>query len=64
MVLIYPKREIGSYMLLKNQFVFFDFDELLILFLLDYMAAMGLFVFIGYYLAEGMKKRFIFCPSA
>lgn len=58
------KREIGSYMLLKNQFVFFDFDEPLILFLLDYMATMGLFVFIGHYLAEGMKKRFIFCPSA
>ena len=50
------KREIGSYMLLKNQFVFFDFDEPLMLFLLDYVAVMGLFVFIGHYLAEGMKK--------
>ena len=50
------KREIGSYMLLKNQFVFFDFDEPLMLFLLDYMAVMGLFVSIGHYLAEGMKK--------
>ena len=50
------KQEIGSYMLLKNQFVFFDFDEPLMLFLLDYVAVMGLFVFIGHYLAEGMKK--------
>ena len=50
------KREIGSYMLLKNQFVFFDFDEPLMLFLLDYVAVMGLFVFIGHYLAEGMKR--------
>lgn len=50
------KREIGSYMLLKNQFVFFDFGEPLMLFLLDYVAVMGLFVFIGHYLAEGMKR--------
>lgn len=31
------KRENGSYMPLKNQFVFFDFDEPIILFLLNYM---------------------------
>ena len=49
------KREIGGYMFLKNQFVFFDFDEPLILFLLDYTAVMGLFVFIGYYIGQGMK---------
>lgn len=51
------KREIGSYMLLKNQFVFFDFDEPLIFFLLDYIAVMGLFVFIGHYLSESIKRR-------
>ena len=50
------KREIGSYMLLKNQFVFFDYNEPLFFFLLDYIAAMGLFVFIGYYLFEGLKR--------
>ena len=50
------KREIGSYMLLKNQFVFFDFGEPLIWFLLDYIAVMGLFVFVGHYLAEAVKK--------
>ncbi|MCM1237624.1 MAG: DUF4405 domain-containing protein [Ruminococcus flavefaciens] len=44
-------RDIGSYMLLKNQFVFFDFEEPFIFFLLDYMAVMGLFVFIGHYSA-------------
>ena len=50
------KREIGSYMFLKTQFVFFDFSEPLVLFLLDYIAVMGLFVFLGHYLAEAAKK--------
>ena len=49
------KREIGSYMFLKNQFVFFDFGEPLILFIFDYVAVMGLFVFIGYYMSRGLK---------
>ena len=49
------KREIGSYMFLKNQFVFFDYGEPLILFLLDYIAVMGLFVFIGHYIGQGLK---------
>ena len=51
-VYAFIKREIGSYMILKNQFVFFDFGEPLILFLLDYIAVMGLFVFVGHYLAK------------
>lgn len=54
-VFAFVKREIGSYMLLKIQFVFFDFEEPLIFFLLDYLAIMGLFVFIGHYLAEVLK---------
>lgn len=45
------KRDIGSYMILREQFVSFDFDEPLIFFILDYMAAMGLFVCAGHYLS-------------
>ena len=55
-VFSFVKREIGSYMLLSVQFVFFDFEEPLIFFLLDYVAVMGLFVFIGHYLAEILKR--------
>ena len=55
-VYAFLKREIDSYMLLKIQFVFFNFDEPLILFILDYIAVMGLFVFIGHYLTEGLKR--------
>lgn len=54
-VYAFVKRDIGSYMFLKNQFVFFDFEEPLILFLLDYISVMGLFVFIGHYLSAGLR---------
>ena len=55
-VYVFIRREIGSYMLLKNQFVFFDFGEPLILFLLDYVAVMGLYVFVGHYLVVAVRK--------
>ena len=42
-------REIGTYMTLRTAFVFFDFEEPLALFFLDYLAVMGLFAAIGYY---------------
>ena len=48
------KRDIGSYMLMQVHFVFFDYSEPVILFILDYVAAMGLFVFIGHYLSKGL----------
>jgi hypothetical protein len=51
-VYAFMHREIGSYMLLKNRFVFFDFDEPLILFFADYLAVMGLFVCVGYYTSK------------
>lgn len=50
------RREIGSYMLLTRQFVFFDFEEPLVFFILDYVAVMGLFVFLGHYMAELMRR--------
>ena len=56
-VYAFIKREIGSYMLLQIQFVFFDFEEPVVFFLLDYAAAMGLFVFAGHYLSECLKKN-------
>ena len=52
----FVKRQIGSYMLLKNRFVFFNFDEPLVLFFIDYVAIMGLFVMIGHYFSEGLKR--------
>ena len=51
------RREIGMYMLLKISFVFFDFEEALILFFLDYLAVMGLWTVIGYYAMKALQKR-------
>ena len=51
------RREIGSYMFLRVHFVFFDFEEPLLFFLIDYIAAMGLFVFIGHYLSEILRAK-------
>lgn len=47
-------RSISTYLFLQSQFVFFDFEEPLIFFFLDYLAAMGLFVWIGHQLAKAM----------
>lgn len=55
-IFAFVKRDIGSYMFLKNQFVFFDFEEPLTLFLLDYVSIMGLFVFISHYFAAGLRR--------
>ena len=53
-VYAFVQRDVSRYITLQDQFVFFDFSEPLILFLLDYMAIMGLFVFIGHHLAKVM----------
>lgn len=49
-------REIGAYMTLKTAFVFFDFEEPLALFFLDYLAVMGLFAVIGYYAIKLLQR--------
>ena len=54
------KRDIWNYMILRNHFAFFDFSEPVIFFLLDYLAVLGLFVFVGHYMSRGLislKKR-------
>ena len=40
---------------LQTEFAFFDFKEPLVLFFLDNLAIMGLFVWIGYYLGKAMR---------
>lgn len=55
-VYAFVKRDIGSYLLLRTHFVFFDFEEPLALLLLDYAAVMGLFVWIGHYGTKAVKR--------
>lgn len=51
------KRNFAGYMFLQIHFVFFDLDEPLILYLLDYIAVMGAFVCAGHYLAGILKYK-------
>ncbi len=50
-------RQILDYMMLKIQFVFFDFNETLFLFLLDYLAIIILFAVVGYYLSKLFARK-------
>ena len=52
----FAKQDILNYLLLRNHFVFFDFDAPRIVFYLNYIAIMGLFIFIGHYLARWLRR--------
>ena len=54
-VYAFIRRQIGHYMFLQNQYVFFDFEEPLIFFLADYIAVITLFVWVSYYFSKGLK---------
>jgi hypothetical protein len=43
-------------MFLQSQFVFFDFEELLVFFFIDYIAVMGSFAFAGHYISIALRK--------
>lgn len=53
---VFVKRDFPEYMLLKSEFVFMDYEESRLLFLLDYLALMGLCVFLSHYGAKLLKK--------
>ncbi len=50
------KRNFFTYMFLKSEFVFLDYEESKILFYIDYLAVMGLCVFIAHYLSKLLKN--------
>lgn len=50
------KRQIAEYLFLRIHFVFLDDTEPIIFFFIDYLAIMGLFVFIGHYLSKLLRK--------
>lgn len=51
------KRELYQKMFLLIDYAFFDYEEPIIFFFLDYLAIMGLFIFITYYLQK-LNNRF------
>ena len=54
---VFFRRGMLTCMLVRTQFVFLDFSEPVPLFYLDYLAMMGTFVFLGYYMMKKIGKQ-------
>ena len=52
----FRRRGVSLYLLLRSHFVFYDYSEPVILFLIDYLSVMVVFVLIGYYFIQGLKR--------
>lgn len=52
------KNQFLSYMFLTSHFVFFDFERPTLLFFTEYIAIMGLFIFLAYYMSKGIQRPF------
>lgn len=50
------RKDIVSYMFLKNEFVFFDFEQSMLSVILEYAAMMGFWVFAGFYITKGVGR--------
>ena len=51
------KRVLSTYLFLRAEFVYLDFGESKILFYLDYLAMMGTFVFLTYFVSKLLRKH-------
>ena len=63
-LVVFIKRDFPDYMLLKSEFVFMDYEESKFLFFIDYLALMGLGVFLAHYgakLPKGTGRRTFLC---
>ena len=50
------KNQFLSYMFLTSSFVFFDFERPVLFFFTEYMAIMGLFIFLAHYASKGIQR--------
>ncbi len=50
------KNQFLSYMFLTSSFVFFDYERPVLLFFTEYMAIMGLFIFLAHYVSKALPK--------
>ena len=55
-LIVFIRRDLLTYMLVRTQFVFLDFGESIPLFYLDHLAMMGTFVFLAYYVSKLLRK--------
>ena len=54
---VFARRDLLTYMLVQTQFVFLNFSESIPLFYLDYVAMMGAFIFLAYYVSLFLRKK-------
>lgn len=52
----FRRRGVSLYLLLKSHFVFYDYSEPVILFLINYLSVMVMFVLIGYLISMLLKR--------
>lgn len=55
-LICFIQKDIVSYMFLKNQFVFFDFEQGAVSVFTEYIAMMGFWIFVGFYMTRGIEK--------
>lgn len=55
-VYAFLKNQFLSYMFLTSHFVFYDYEKPAILFFAEYMAIMGLFIFLAHYGSRGIQR--------
>ena len=53
------KRDFPTYLLLKSEFVFLDYEESKVLFYLDYLALIGMCVFVSHYVSKNLGKKIV-----
>lgn len=53
----FVKDQFLSYMFMTAHFVFFDYEKPVLLFFIEYLAIMGLFVFLAYYASRGLSVK-------
>ena len=56
-VFAFIKHQIADYLFLQSHFVFFDYEQPPILYVLDLLAIMGLWIVLSYYLGKALQKR-------
>lgn len=53
---VFISRDFISYMLLQSEFVFLDYEEPAVLFYIDYLALMGLCIYVAHYTSHFMRR--------
>ncbi len=51
------KNQLLSYLFLTTSFVFFDFERPAVLFFTEYLAIMGMFIFLAHFGGDMLRKK-------